>query len=45
VPLDIVPFGGVEDSQRRIALPPDGATVMSLLGFAEALRAVIHWSG
>jgi predicted nucleotidyltransferase len=39
VPLDIVPFGGVEDSQRRIAWPPDGETVMSLLGFAEAFRA------
>lgn len=39
VPLDIVPFGGVEDRQRRIAWPPDGATVMSLMGFAEAFRA------
>lgn len=39
VPLDIVPFGGVEDSQRRIAWPPEGETVMSLFGFAEAFRA------
>jgi predicted nucleotidyltransferase len=39
VPLDIVPFGGVEDRERRIAWPPDGAMVMSLLGFAEAFRA------
>ena len=39
VPLDIVPFGGVEDRGRRIAWPPDGATVMSLMGFAEAFRA------
>ena len=39
VPLDIVPFGGVEDRNRRIAWPPDGATVMSLLGFAEAFHA------
>lgn len=39
VPLDIVPFGGVEDSERRIAWPPKGETVMSLLGFAEAFRA------
>lgn len=39
VPLDIVPFGGVEDRERRIAWPPDGETVMSLLGFAEAFRA------
>ncbi len=39
VPLDIVPFGDVEDGKRRIAWPPDGATVMSLMGFAEAFRA------
>lgn len=39
VPLDIVPFGGVEDSERRIAWPPEGETVMSLMGFAEAFRA------
>ena len=39
VPLDIVPFGGVEDSERRIAWPPKGETVMSLLGFAEAFHA------
>lgn len=39
VPLDIVPFGGIEDSERRIAWPPEGETVMSLLGFAEAFRA------
>ncbi len=39
VPLDIVPFGGVEDRNRRIAWPPDGATVMSLVGFAEAFHA------
>ncbi|MEK7758308.1 MAG: nucleotidyl transferase AbiEii/AbiGii toxin family protein [Pseudomonadota bacterium] len=39
VPLDIVPFGGVEDSERRIAWPPEGETVMSLWGFAEAFRA------
>lgn len=39
VPLDIVPFGGVEDRQRRIAWPPDGATIMSLMGFAEAFSA------
>lgn len=39
LPLDIVPFGGVEDRERRIAWPPDGATIMSLMGFAEAFRA------
>ena len=39
VPLDIVPFGGVEDKARRIAWPPDGSTVMTLLGFAEVFAA------
>lgn len=38
VPLDIVPFGGVEDRERRIAWPPEGETIMSLFGFAEAFR-------
>lgn len=41
LPLDIIPFGGVEDRERRIAWPPDGATVMSLLGFAEAFHAAL----
>lgn len=41
VPLDIVPFGGVEDSDRHINWPPDGETVMRLLGFSEAFRASV----
>lgn len=41
VPLDIVPFGGIEDPSLRIVWPPEGTTVMSVAGFAEALRAAV----
>jgi predicted nucleotidyltransferase len=41
VPLDIVPFGGVENRERRFAWPPDGATVMNVMGFAEAFRTAV----
>lgn len=34
--VDIVPFGGVEDEAANIHWPPDGETVMSVLGFQEA---------
>ena len=40
-PLDIVPFGGIEDPSRRIAWPPKGTTVMNVAGFSEALRAAV----
>lgn len=35
--LDIVPFGPVEANQGEIRWPPDGETVMTVLGFQEAL--------
>ena len=35
--VDIVPFGGVEDEGSAIRWPPDGAHVMSVVGFKEAL--------
>ncbi len=41
VPVDIVPFGGVEDPPVTIAWPPKGAIVMNVAGFAEALRAAV----
>lgn len=42
MPVDIVPFGGVERADRTIAWPPDEDTVMSAFGMAEALsRAVL----
>lgn len=34
--IDLIPFAGVEDASRHIAWPPDGATVMNVIGFREA---------
>lgn len=36
--IDIVPFGGVENAAADIHWPPDGARVMNMLGFREALE-------
>ena len=38
LPVDLVPFQGVEDPQRQIAWPPQGSFVMDVFGFGEALR-------
>lgn len=37
--VDLVPFGGVESSARKIAWPPQGERVMDVFGFREALAA------
>jgi len=37
IPIDIIPFGGVEDREGNIAWPPAGETVMSVSGFQEAI--------
>lgn len=39
--VDLIPFGAIERSDRTIAWPPDGAFVMSVFGFREALAATI----
>ena len=39
MPLDLVPFAGVETAERRIDWPPDGAFQMDVFGFREALAA------
>lgn len=36
LPVDLIPFGAVEQADRSIAWPPDGNVVMNVLGFAEA---------
>ena len=41
IPLDVVPFGGIEDSDKQIAWPPDGNVVMNLMGFSEAHNTAI----
>ena len=38
MPIDIVPFGGIEDTEARIAWPPEGDVVMNMLGFKEAFE-------
>lgn len=34
--VDLIPFGGVETDDRNIAWPPEGAQVMTVLGYREA---------
>ena len=38
LPVDLVPFGGVENGNRHLAWPPTGDVVMHVLGFREALK-------
>lgn len=43
IPIDIVPFGGIERvDTRSIAWPPDSAFVMSVFGFREAAAETIE---
>lgn len=39
--LDIVPFGGIESSDRTIRWPPDNDFVMSVMGFREAYAVAV----
>lgn len=39
--VDIVPFGGIERSDRTIEWPPDGDVVMSLFGFEEVMESAL----
>ena len=39
--VDLIPFGGLENADGIISWPPNGDTVMSVLGFKEALEASI----
>lgn len=40
--VDLIPFGSVEKADRTIAWPPDGSTVMNVIGFREALQATVR---
>lgn len=42
IPLDIVPFGPIADSNAEIGWPPNRDTVMNVLGFGDALSDVIY---
>lgn len=39
--VDLVPFGGIEGADRTIAWPPDGNTVMNLVGFREVAQSTV----
>jgi predicted nucleotidyltransferase len=41
-PLDIIPFGNVEDPRHSIAWPMDTELVMNVAGYDEALEAVVE---
>ncbi len=38
-PVDIIPFGGVESSEKTIAWPPELTSVMNVAGYREAFDA------
>ena len=40
-PLDIIPFGGVEQASGTIAWPPDHAEVLNVAGFRDVLGSAI----
>lgn len=40
--VDLVPFGGLEQSDGTIALPLDGDPIMGVIGFQEALDSAIR---
>lgn len=42
MPIDIVPFGGVEDPAMHIAWPPEDDWVMNMMGFTEAHSQAQH---
>lgn len=41
IPIDIVPFGGVETSGGEIHWPPEGFDQMTVLGFSEAFEHAV----
>ena len=43
LPVDLIPFGGLESPKGAIAWPPDGSPAMSTFGFAEALESSVKF--
>jgi predicted nucleotidyltransferase len=39
--VDLIPFGGVEDSEQKITWPPDEDFVMRVTGFSDGLRSAV----
>jgi len=40
-PIDLIPFGGVEDPGATIAWPPDRSVVMNVAGYREAFTSAV----
>lgn len=40
-PIDLIPFGGVEEPESQIAWPPDRNVVMNVAGYAEAFTSAV----
>jgi predicted nucleotidyltransferase len=40
--VDLVPFGGVSDTDATVRWPPEFETAMNVLGFAEALETAVQ---
>lgn len=40
-PVDLIPFGDIEDPDNMIAWPPDMTTVMNLAGYRDALKSAL----
>lgn len=40
--LDLIPFGAIEQADRTIAWPPDGAVVMGVFGFREVYDGTLQ---
>jgi predicted nucleotidyltransferase len=38
-PIDLIPFGGIEDSGATVAWPPDRSVVMNVAGYREVFEA------
>ena len=41
-PLDLLPFGGIEQRPNQIAWPPDLSIIMNVAGYREALAAAVE---
>jgi predicted nucleotidyltransferase len=41
-PLDLLPFGGIEDASHKIAWPSEFSIVMNVAGYREALEAALE---
>jgi len=41
IPIDIIPFGQIADSENNISWPPENETVFNILGFEEAFENTI----